>query len=739
MLVELIGSTGAGKSTLTAQLLELLEAGGYDALTGEQFVLRGLGLPVDRLPWRPGVSLLLDLLTFPWFLRFASSHRQLSRSMFTIAWRDAEPLSFKLNVLRNIAKHMGTAELLRRRGPTQEIILLDEGLVHQAHSLFVHPDADPRPMEVAQFLAEVPMPDLLVLVEAQHRDLVARALARGHPRVPHASAADITRFADRAQSVFRSVVEQAAQRTSTEVVWNDGAAARKLYCRIERRLQQLGVHSVDAPLDLVRCLFEELDRRHVCYCHWKSNASLGRALAGEGDLDILVDPASRTTLLGVLDELAFIPAHLPSWKAREGAQHYYGMDASTGRLVHLDLYDRLLTGGTLLKNHSLPLEQMVFSKMRHERGVPVPSRGAELVLLVIRKLLECGSIPEYALLLREYRGIRRELRWLGDEQTRAEARALVRRWLPDLPVSLFDECLVALESPAAIVRRVALGKELARRLSGFQCRTAREAELRRWSLLGRWAVHRLRGRSPMALDRRGAIIAFVGPEASGKSTFAMETQAWLAQAFLVRSMHTGKPPASPLTLLPNLLAPRLRKVLPEYRTTAGEPGSVTDRSRRRSLGVWLYRLRCVGLAYDRWRLLKSAERLRSRGAIVVCDRYPPVGQGFVDGTQLDERESVGFVETLLARLEKRLYSGIPRPDLIVVCKVPLEEALRRNRTRRKKEGPEPDEFVRRRHAQFASNLPLEFQKHVIDTTLPPAENRDAVHSLVWETLSRRTS
>jgi thymidylate kinase len=739
MLVELTGSTGAGKSTLTAQLLAALQASGYRALTAEQFVLRHFGLPLDRLTWRPALSLLLDLLAFPSFLRFALRHRQLGRLMLTVVWRDAQPLAFKLNVLRNIAKHMGTTELLRRHGHTGEIVLLDEGLVHQAHSLFVHPNAEPRPVEVARFVADVPLPDLLVLVEAQRSDLVERTLRRGHPRVPRASAAEMTRFIDRAQRVLRSVVEQAAQRTSTEVLWNDAAAAHQLRCTILRRLQQLEVRPVEPPLNLVRWLFEELDRHQVRYCHWKSNAALGRALAGEGDLDILVDPACWTSLTGVLDELGFVPAHLPSWKSRQGAHHYYGMDASTGRFVHVDLYDRLLTGGTLLKNHVLPLEEMVFSSLRREAGVAVPSRGAELVLLVVRKLLECASIPEYALLLREYSGIRRELRWLADEQTRAEARALVRQWLPDVPVRLFCDCLLALESPRAVVRRIALGRDLARRLARFERHAARDAEARRWGLLGRWLVQRLRGPSAMALDGPGAIVAYVGPEASGKSTLASDTRAWLAEAFVVRSMHAGKPPPSPFTVLPNLLAPKLRKVLPEYRTTAAELGSVADPSGKRSLGTWLYRLRCVGLAYDRRRLLKSAERLRSQGAVVVCDRYPTAQLGFVDGAQLDERAASGLLETRLARLEKQLYRSIPRPDLVVVCQVPLGEALRRNRSRRKQDGPEPDEFVRRRHAQFASNLPLEFRQHLIDTTLPPAEVRQVVRRLIWQTLSGRAA
>jgi hypothetical protein len=44
-------------------------------------------------------------------------------------------------------------------------------------------------------------------------------------------------------------------------------------------------------------------------------------------------------------------------------------------------------------------------------------------------------------------------------------------------------------------------------------------------------------------------------------------------------------------------------------------------------------------------------------------------------------------------------------------------------------------LVGRRHAQFASNLPPEFQQHVIDTTLPRTENQEVVRGLIWETLT----
>ena len=179
-------------------------------------------------------------------------------------------------------------------------------------------------------------------------------------------------------------------------------------------------------LDLVRVLLTDLNRRQVRYCHWKSNASLDQALEGIGDLDLLVDPDHAAVLDTVLAGLGFVEALPADGPGDQASRHYVGLDEPSGRLVHLDVYDRLLTGGTLLKNHHLPLEAMLFASLRCQDSVPVPGRAAELVLLVLRKLIESASPLEHALLLREYDQVRREVSWLAaNAATRADAEPLV--------------------------------------------------------------------------------------------------------------------------------------------------------------------------------------------------------------------------------------------------------------------------------------------------------------------------
>jgi len=303
---------------------------------------------------------------------------------------------------------------------------------------------------------------------------------------------------------------------------------------------------------------------------------------------------------------------------------------------------------------------------------------------------------------------------------------------------LFESCLRALGARGGVIDRLLLGRRLARDLRAYQVHTAGWATVERWTRLARWLLQRISfGTRGTARTSGGAIIAFVGPEASGKSTLVAETGGWLRQTFAVHTIHTGKPPASLVTAVPNLLAPTLRVMLPRYRTTSVEAGHLPASTGKQSVGAWLYQLRCLGLAYDRWRLLRRADRLRARGAIVVCDRYPAVQVGFVDGAQLDEATAIGFVAPRLARLERRLYASMPIPDLLVVCCVPLAEALRRNVTRHKKGGAEAEDFVRRRHAQFSLQLPAEMRPHVIDTTQPREQTQRTVRRLVWQALLAR--
>ena len=142
------------------------------------------------------------------------------------------------------------------------------------------------------------------------------------------------------------------------------------------------------PIGLVRRLADGLDVRRVKHCHWKGTFSMASVLAGEKDIDLLVDSDSTTELRGVLTDLGFKPAQTPADRRATGESHYFGYDEATGRIVHLHIHDRIVLGDSLTRRYRLPVEQAYLASAGGESPFPLPQVEYEFVLFVLRMLLE---------------------------------------------------------------------------------------------------------------------------------------------------------------------------------------------------------------------------------------------------------------------------------------------------------------------------------------------------------------
>src|SRR5262249_13983813 len=159
--------------------------------------------------------------------------------------------------------------------------------------------------------------------------------------------------------------------------------------------------------------------------------------------------------------------------------------------------------------------------------------------------------------------------------------------------------------------------------------------------------------------------------ASGKSTLVAETTEWLAQAFRVSSAHLGKPPSAWLTLLPNLAQWLARLAAPRLGASLREAGREGQGPHRPGL---LFQLPAVLLAWDRRSLAVRRSRKAAQGWLVVCDRYPSAVVGAADSARLAGHQGgaeQGWLRACLARLESRLYRGVPPPDVVIRLTAPL--------------------------------------------------------------------
>jgi thymidylate kinase len=484
-------------------------------------------------------------------------------------------------------------------------------------------------------------------------------------------------------------------------------------------------------------LVEELNTKGIRYCHWKSNFSLSKSLSAQTDIDLLVQREDSSQFGIILSQLCFRPAANQNGESFPSVAHYFALDEETGDLVHVHAYFRVITGDSLTKNYRFPIEEMLLQKTRREHSIPVPVKNAELVVFTLRIMLKHTSLVELVLLARYWKDVKKEIRWLSESVSIDETLDLVDCWLPSIPRDMFSRCIAAIKSPAPLFRRILLGLQLRSKIKVY----ARHSALRVW-LTGiqkftDMVVRRLtRSHNELSLRSGGAVIAFVGSEATGKSTLLAKTSEWLGEHFAVEQLHAGKPRSTLLTIVPNLLVPALRFFLPGSRSTKLEAQYVYEQpsEKPRTSYPLIFAIRSVLLAYDRRSLLSRAYRQAANGTIVLCDRYPSIQSGAPDSPQLFQLPvSTGrySLRRQLANTEARLYREIPSPDLVIYLSAALDVTLARNAARGKKE---PEDYVRRRHARTSN---LDFGRvpvHKVDTNQSIDQTVLEIKKAIWQVL-----
>ena len=487
----------------------------------------------------------------------------------------------------------------------------------------------------------------------------------------------------------------------------------------------------------IQRLIEELNKNDLRYCHWKSNRALAKSLSGQTDIDLLIHRGDASFVRTILSQLCFRPAVSKDGESFPSMEHYYAVDEESGALIHVHAYFRVITGESLSKNYRFPIEDMLLQNTRQEGAVRVPTKGAELIVFTLRMMMKHTSPIELVLLARYWKQVKQEATWLLENDSLNEALSLIECWLPSLDPGLFVECVDALQSPTSLVHRMMLAGQLRSQIRIYARHSAVRAGLigvEKFTVMmfRRWRRSQ-KGMVPMS---GGAVIAFVGPEATGKSTLLAEMRHWLGEHFVVEQIHAGKPKSTLLTVVPNYLVPTLRVALPAYRSSHVEAQSASDEKSEKPRTVFplISAVRSVLLAYDRRALLTRAFGRAANGTIVLCDRYPLLSACLPDGPQLlnllDGPDKYP-IKRLLAQIEKRLYQEIPPPDLVIALNVPLDVAILRNRTRGK---TEPEDYVRMRHARSSN---LEFEKtsvYKINTNQPFENTVLEVKKAIWNLL-----
>ena len=224
MIIEFIGSTGSGKTTLISKALcELVKRTNatisFD-LIAAPLGLRGVSHPTVR-------NLIEEIVGLPFFIRSFSRHKDFLACTYRMFSRNTGFSFHTINNLRSLERKLAAHEIIRLYCQDR-IVLVDEGPMLAAH-MFAFSGAYTTPSELAVFAELLPSPDLIIYVRAPIDTLVKRTMQRADPpREMKINDPALTRsYIRRAVEIFDQLVEDENIRNRLLIVDNPDVSEKE--------------------------------------------------------------------------------------------------------------------------------------------------------------------------------------------------------------------------------------------------------------------------------------------------------------------------------------------------------------------------------------------------------------------------------------------------------------------------------------------------------------------------------
>ncbi|MEM7793964.1 MAG: hypothetical protein AAF579_05845 [Cyanobacteria bacterium P01_C01_bin.118] len=483
-------------------------------------------------------------------------------------------------------------------------------------------------------------------------------------------------------------------------------------------------------LTLIRQLCKALEAENVVYCHWKSNAAIDRSASGENDLDVLISRKEARRFTEILYRLGFKQANDPPEKELPGILNFYGYDPGADKFVHVHAHYQLILGQDATKNYRLPIEEPFLASATQADLFKIPEPEFEFIVFVIRMVLKhCTWDTILSLQGALNKTEPQELEELTHQADFDRVQALLTKYFPYLESSFFDDCIRSLSPNSSLGFRIQIGQQLQNKLKAHARQPSQilDSYLKLWRRLA-WGVKRKLLKPRKHLTAGGAMIALVGGDGAGKSTAVDELYGWLSKNFTTTNVHLGKPPWSVGTFLTRGAhkAGRLLGLIPKAEVSfysvkngqfSGFPG-------------YLWLLREVFTARDRYRQYVKARRFATNGGLVICDRFPLPQIKLMDGVQAGhvvKPEHINWLTRFLLNLEANYYQQIVPPDLLIVLRLDPEIAVQR------RAGEDPD-WIRSRSQEIWGIDWQNTSAHIVDSGQSKEKVLAEIKALVWQNL-----
>jgi hypothetical protein len=458
-----------------------------------------------------------------------------------------------------------------------------------------------------------------------------------------------------------------------------------------------------------------IDSSGIEYVSWKNNHELQYSITGKSDLDIFVPLKFRRAAVDILHSRgwAFLKESSLNYP---WVEHCYFVNCD-GVVFHLNIYFKVVTGESWLKEYVLPLGDFLIKERR--RGLEeiwVLSESAQAYIFYLRHLIKNASLLSRFVYLREFSSYSTEWSLCAHA---VKAGMLPKKALERAKLTASG----GIERPSwrsASKFRLSLIPSLRFPLGLLS--------LYRYAYLCRKIFFRkILGRKKESLGQ-GLVFALSGGDGAGKSSMLAYILDLYSGFMTVKVVRLGRPQ--------NHFIESVRRLFVKKSTgNASAEKSPRFEVPRPSLGK---AVSAVVLALLRLREAKRAMRWSQKGYLVLSDRWPTQQAGKMDGPKLTmtKDDKGAYLYACLLKLERWLYEAMPPCDVCVVLNVSVETAIERNRERIKY-GKETDAEIIARHVENTDHLPLASELVCFDNNGDFVANRARLAGLLWSCLAAR--
>jgi len=384
----------------------------------------------------------------------------------------------------------------------------------------------------------------------------------------------------------------------------------------------------------------------------------------------------------ILYNLKFRKYEPKSYLKYISVEDFIGLDALSGKLIHIHLHYEIRIGRKYLEDYHLPFEEYICrNRIYHEKyEIFMLDPNLEIILLVIRYILQNGKI---------HGDFSKKLFWYK-EKIRIQK---VYQFAEELLNASFAKLIIHYLSGSNdkknfyILRKETIAQVVYYRtsikvISSFTYTKRKfEAAFNYFLLKICHLPYPYRRVDPCG----GKVIVFIGIDGSGKSTLIKEIERWFNWKVDLFSLYFGSGDGrSSIIRYPLWKLFRFAKRLNRGKTNAGtEQNHRTKRDKARSsiLFNMARTIWAITLACEKKNKLNQMWRAKSRGLTVLCDRFP---QDQVvdlhDGPLLSKwLINKRFIARKIAQWEFNIYQLVNtyHPDIVIKLNISEEIALKR--------------------------------------------------------------